>query len=177
MSITVGVYIGKKDRLLRYWYDMLPKGQFSILVKYCIQSYLRGKYFPLDSITDPTAFMEQLQKQIKLAPTQRNVTFSSEDGSLYQWVMELENGYRSEEIKNILKETVQQTLMSVPQTSLPTNGMRQATTDPVRDFSGVRTHEVSQWKDSFAGREETAATTGQGNTREIEHQQILNQLG
>ncbi len=46
MAITVGVYLGKKDRFLRNWYDILPRGQFPLLVKYCIQSYLRGIYFP-----------------------------------------------------------------------------------------------------------------------------------
>ena len=42
MSITVGVYIGKKDRIIRYWYETLPRGQFPVLVKFCILSYLKG---------------------------------------------------------------------------------------------------------------------------------------
>jgi hypothetical protein len=111
MAITVGVYLGKKDRFLRNWYDILPRGQFPVLVKYCIQSYLKGMYFPLETICDIDQFQQRLQSFEELAPTQRNVTFTSEDGSVYEWVESLENGYRSEEIKNILKETIIHTLM------------------------------------------------------------------
>ena len=65
-SITVGVYLGKKDRLVRYWYEILPKGQFPMLVKYCIQSYLRNNYFPLQSICDARQLKEQIQIHCKL---------------------------------------------------------------------------------------------------------------
>ncbi|WP_124728558.1 hypothetical protein [Staphylospora marina] len=111
-SITVGVYLGKKDRLVRYWYEILPKGQFPMLVKYCIQSYLRNNYFPLQSICDARVLREQIQKKAEYVPTQRNVTFTPEDGPVYQWIKGLESGYRSEEIKNILKETVVHTLLN-----------------------------------------------------------------
>ncbi len=111
-SITVGVYLGKKDRLVRYWYEILPKGQFPMLVKYCIQSYLRNNYFPLQSICDARTLKEQIQKRGEYVPTQRNVTFTPEDGPVYQWIKSLESGYRSEEIKNILKETVVHTLLN-----------------------------------------------------------------
>lgn len=110
-SITVGVYLGKKDRLVRYWYEILPKGQFPMLVKYCIQSYLRNNYFPLQSICDAQTLKEQIHKRGEYVPTQRNVTFTPEDGPVYQWIKSLESGYRSEEIKNILKETVVHTLL------------------------------------------------------------------
>ncbi|WP_044641392.1 hypothetical protein [Risungbinella massiliensis] len=111
-SITVGVYLGKKDRLVRYWYEVLPKGQFPMLVKYCIQSYLRNNYFPLQSICDSRLLKEQIQAKSEYVPTQRNVTFTPEDGPVYQWIKSLESGYRSEEIKNILKETVVHTLLN-----------------------------------------------------------------
>jgi hypothetical protein len=111
-SITVGVYLGKKDRLVRYWYEILPKGQFPMLVKYCIQSYLRNNYFPLQSICDARLLKEQIQAKSEYVPTQRNVTFTPEDGPVYQWIKSLESGYRSEEIKNILKETVVHTLLN-----------------------------------------------------------------
>jgi hypothetical protein len=111
-SITVGVYLGKKDRLVRYWYEILPKGQFPMLVKYCIQSYLRNNYFPLQSICDARTLKEQIQLRSDYVPTQRNVTFTPEDGPVYQWIKNLESGYRSEEIKNILKETVVHTLLN-----------------------------------------------------------------
>lgn len=111
-SITVGVYLGKKDRLVRYWYEILPKGQFPMLVKYCIQSYLRNNYFPLQSICDSRTLKEQIQSRSEYVPTQRNVTFTPEDGPVYQWIKSLESGYRSEEIKNILKETVVHTLLN-----------------------------------------------------------------
>ncbi|SDY37926.1 hypothetical protein [Thermoactinomyces sp. DSM 45892] len=111
-SITVGVYLGKKDRLVRYWYEILPKGQFPMLVKYCIQSYLRNNYFPLQSICDGRMLKEQIQSRSDYVPTQRNVTFTPEDGPVYQWIKNLESGYRSEEIKNILKETVLHTLLN-----------------------------------------------------------------
>lgn len=111
-SITVGVYLGKKDRLVRYWYEILPKGQFPMLVKYCIQSYLRNNYFPLQSICDAQTLKEQIQKRGEYVPTQRNVTFTPDDGPVYQWIKGLESGYRSEEIKNILKETVVHTLLN-----------------------------------------------------------------
>ncbi|RAL23375.1 hypothetical protein [Thermoflavimicrobium daqui] len=111
-SITVGVYLGKKDRLVRYWYEILPKGQFPMLVKYCIQSYLRNNYFPLQSICDARTLKEQIQLRSEYVPTQRNVTFTPEDGPVYQWIKSLESGYRSEEIKNILKETVIHTLLN-----------------------------------------------------------------
>jgi hypothetical protein len=111
-SITVGVYLGKKDRLVRYWYEILPKGQFPMLVKYCIQSYLRNNYFPLNSICDARLLKEQIQAKSDYVPTQRNVTFTPEDGPVYQWIKNLESGYRSEEIKNILKETVVHTLLN-----------------------------------------------------------------
>lgn len=111
-SITVGVYLGKKDRLVRYWYEVLPKGQFPMLVKYCIQSYLRNNYFPLQSICDSRLLKEQIQAKSEYVPTQRNVTFTPEDGPVYQWIKNLESGYRSEEIKNILKETVVHTLLN-----------------------------------------------------------------
>lgn len=111
-SITVGVYLGKKDRLVRYWYEILPKGQFPMLVKYCIQSYLRNNYFPLQSICDARMLKEQIQSRSDYVPTQRNVTFTPEDGPVYQWIKNLESGYRSEEIKNILKETVLHTLLN-----------------------------------------------------------------
>lgn len=111
-SITVGVYLGKKDRLVRYWYEILPKGQFPMLVKYCIQSYLRNNYFPLQSICDSRTLKEQIQMRGDYVPTQRNVTFTPEDGPVYQWIKNLESGYRSEEIKNILKETVVHTLLN-----------------------------------------------------------------
>jgi hypothetical protein len=111
-SITVGVYLGKKDRLVRYWYEILPKGQFPMLVKYCIQSYLRNNYFPLQSICDARTLKEQVQRRGEYVPTQRNVTFTPEDGPVYQWIKSLESGYRSEEIKNILKETVVHTLLN-----------------------------------------------------------------
>jgi len=111
-SITVGVYLGKKDRLVRYWYEILPKGQFPMLVKYCIHSYLRNNYFPLQSICDARSLKEQVHKKGDYPPTQRNVTFTPEDGPVYQWIKELESGYRSEEIKNILKETVIHTLLN-----------------------------------------------------------------
>ncbi len=110
-SITVGVYLGKKDRLVRYWYEILPKGQFPMLVKYCIQSYLRNNYFPLQSICDAQTLKEQIHMRGDYVPTQRNVTFTPEDGPVYQWIKSLESGYRSEEIKNILKETVVHTLL------------------------------------------------------------------
>lgn len=67
-SITVGVYLGKKDRLVRYWYEILPKGQFPMLVKYCIQSYLRNNYFPLQSICDARQLKEQIQKEASMFP-------------------------------------------------------------------------------------------------------------
>lgn len=111
-SITVGVYLGKKDRLVRYWYEILPKGQFPMLVKYCIQSYLRNNYFPLQSICDGQTLKEQINMRGEYVPTQRNVTFTPEDGPVYQWIKSLESGYRSEEIKNILKETVVHTLLN-----------------------------------------------------------------
>lgn len=111
-SITVGVYLGKKDRLVRYWYEILPKGQFPMLVKYCIQSYLRNNYFPLQSICDSRTLKEQIQMRGDYVPTQRNVTFTPDDGPVYQWIKALESGYRSEEIKNILKETVVHTLLN-----------------------------------------------------------------
>lgn len=111
MAITVGVYLGKKDRFLRNWYDILPRGQFPLLVKYCIQSYLRGIYFPLDTICDSDAFRERLTSMKELSPTQRNVTFTKEDGPVFKWVEEVDNGYRSEEIKTILKDTIVHTLL------------------------------------------------------------------
>ncbi|PTX62446.1 hypothetical protein C8P63_10541 [Melghirimyces profundicolus] len=111
MAITVGVYLGKKDRFLRNWYDILPRGQFPLLVKYCIQSYLKGVYFPLDTICDQDNFRERLRSMQELSPTQRNVTFSEEDGPVYGWVEEVDNGYRSEEIKSILKDTIVHTLL------------------------------------------------------------------
>jgi hypothetical protein len=118
-SITVGVYLGKKDRLVRYWYEILPKGQFPMLVKYCIQSYLRNNYFPLQSICDPRMLKEQIQAKSDYVPTQRNVTFTPDDGPVYQWIKNLESGYRSEEIKNILKETVVHTLLQDQQLFVP----------------------------------------------------------
>ncbi|MGA9173684.1 MAG: hypothetical protein WBZ33_06915 [Thermoactinomyces sp.] len=124
-SITVGVYLGKKDRLVRYWYEILPKGQFPMLVKYCIQSYLRNNYFPLQSICDSRMLKEQIQKRSEYVPTQRNVTFTPEDGPVYQWIKSLESGYRSEEIKNILKETVVHTLLN-DQPHFPPRMMGQA---------------------------------------------------
>ncbi|PTM56866.1 hypothetical protein [Desmospora activa] len=111
MTITVGVYLGKKDRFLRNWYDILPRGQFPLLVKYCIQSYLKGVYFPLDTICDRDVFRDKLSTLQELAPTQRNVTFSSEDGPVFEWVDRVDNGYRSEEIKSILKDTIIHTLL------------------------------------------------------------------
>lgn len=124
-SITVGVYLGKKDRLVRYWYEILPKGQFPMLVKYCIQSYLRSNYFPLQSICDSRSLKDQVQRRGEYVPTQRNVTFTPEDGPIYQWIKGLESGYRSEEIKNILKETVVHTLMN-DQTAYPPHSLGQA---------------------------------------------------
>lgn len=124
-SITVGVYLGKKDRLVRYWYEILPKGQFPMLVKYCIQSYLRNNYFPLQSICDARTLKEQIQLRGDYVPTQRNVTFTPEDGPVYQWIKGLESGYRSEEIKNILKETVVHTLLN-DQPLFPPRNMEQA---------------------------------------------------
>lgn len=111
MTITVGVYLGKKDRFLRNWYDILPRGQFPLLVKYCIQSYLKGVYFPLDTICDRERFREKLSTLQELAPTQRNVTFSADDGPVFKWVEGVDNGYRSEEIKSILKDTIIHTLL------------------------------------------------------------------
>ncbi|OYD07953.1 hypothetical protein [Paludifilum halophilum] len=111
MTITVGVYLGKKDRFLRNWYDILPRGQFPLLVKYCIQSYLKGVYFPLDTICDRESFKERMRLLKELSPTQRNVTFTPEDGPVYQWVDGVDNGYRSEEIKSILKDTIIHTLL------------------------------------------------------------------
>jgi hypothetical protein len=111
MAITVGVYIGKKDRLIRYWYEILPRGQFPILVKYCIQTFLRGTYFPLATVCDREMLKEQILERKDLPPTQRNVTFTSEDGPVYEWVDQLMSGYRSEEIKNILKQTILHTLV------------------------------------------------------------------
>ncbi len=111
MAITVGVYLGKKDRFLRNWYDILPRGQFPLLVKYCIQSYLKGIYFPLNTICDSDSFRERLASMKKLSPTQRNVTFTEEDGPVFKWVEEVDNGYRSEEIKTILKDTIVHTLL------------------------------------------------------------------
>lgn len=133
-SITVGVYLGKKDRLVRYWYEILPKGQFPMLVKYCIQSYLRNNYFPLQSICDSRLLKEQIQKRSEYIPTQRNVTFTPEDGPVYQWIKGLESGYRSEEIKNILKETVIHTLLNEQQPHYPTRTVGQA-------YSMMETHE------------------------------------
>lgn len=112
MSITVGVYIGKKDRIIRYWYETLPRGQFPVLVKFCILSYLKGTVFPLDTVCEVSAFREQLANMPSLPPTQRNVTFTKDDGSVYDWVMRLEPGFRSEEIKNVLQRTINHTLMS-----------------------------------------------------------------
>ncbi|WP_149452926.1 hypothetical protein [Pasteuria penetrans] len=112
-SITVGVYLGKKDRIVRYWYEILPKGQFPMLVKYCMQSYLlRKKFFPLHTICEPQCLKAQMDMRSEYVPTQRNVTFTPEDGLVYKWVKELESGYRSEEIKTILRETVVHTLLS-----------------------------------------------------------------
>ncbi|MFC4077269.1 hypothetical protein ACFOUO_10715 [Salinithrix halophila] len=111
MTITVGVYLGKKDRFLRNWYDILPRGQFPLLVKYCIQSYLKGVYFPLDTICDRDNFRERIGVLQELSPTQRNVTFTKEDGPVFDWVDAVDNGYRSEEIKSILKETIIHTLL------------------------------------------------------------------
>lgn len=112
MSITVGVYIGKKDRIIRYWYETLPRGQFPVLVKFCILSYLKGTVFPLDTVCEVDSFREQLTTMPALPPTQRNVTFTEDDGSVYDWVMRLEPGFRSEEIKNVLQRTINHTLMS-----------------------------------------------------------------
>lgn len=138
-SITVGVYLGKKDRLVRYWYEILPKGQFPMLVKYCIQSYLRNNYFPLQSICDARILKEQIQLRGDYVPTQRNVTFTPEDGPVYQWIKKLESGYRSEEIKNILKETVVHTLLN-DQPLLPPRGVEQT-----GNFNGaMEAHESSQ---------------------------------
>lgn len=134
-SITVGVYLGKKDRLVRYWYEILPKGQFPMLVKYCIQSYLRNNYFPLQSICDGRQLKEQIQKRSEYVPTQRNVTFTPEDGPVYQWIKGLESGYRSEEIKNILKETVVHTLLN-EQPHFPMRAMGQV------PYGGMETHEA-----------------------------------
>lgn len=111
MAITVGVYLGKKDRFLRNWYDILPRGQFPLLVKYCIQSYLKGVYFPLDTICESDSFRERLTSMQELSPTQRNVTFTEEDGPVFRWVKEVDNGYRSEEIKSILKDTIVHTML------------------------------------------------------------------
>ncbi|MBA4494074.1 hypothetical protein ACFO25_11015 [Paenactinomyces guangxiensis] len=133
-SITVGVYLGKKDRLVRYWYEILPKGQFPMLVKYCIQSYLRNNYFPLQSICDPRSLKEQIQMRGDYVPTQRNVTFTPEDGPVYQWIKSLESGYRSEEIKNILKETVVHTLLN-DQPLFPPRSIGQA------PYNTVESHE------------------------------------
>ncbi|TCS95523.1 hypothetical protein [Hazenella coriacea] len=129
-SITVGVYLGKKDRLVRYWYEILPKGQFPMLVKYCIQSYLRNNYFPLQSICDARTLKEQIQSRSEYVPTQRNVTFTPEDGPVYQWIKSLESGYRSEEIKNILKETVVHTLLN-DQPLFPPHGLGQSPFNPM----------------------------------------------
>ncbi|SHE85697.1 hypothetical protein SAMN05444392_1047 [Seinonella peptonophila] len=138
-SITVGVYLGKKDRLVRYWYEILPKGQFPMLVKYCIQSYLRNNYFPLQSICDARTLKEQIQMRGDYVPTQRNVTFTPEDGPVYQWIKGLESGYRSEEIKNILKETVVHTLLN-DQPLFPPRGVEQA-----GNFNGaMEAHESGQ---------------------------------
>lgn len=97
-----------------------------MLVKYCIQSYLRSNYFPLQSICDARSLREQVQRRGEYVPTQRNVTFTPEDGPIYQWIKGLESGYRSEEIKNILKETVVHTLMNEQASFNPTHGLGQA---------------------------------------------------
>ncbi len=114
MSITVGIYIGKKDRLIRCWYDMLPRGHFPILVKYCIQSYLKGTYFPLSSVSDPSIFRQQIHTVRDRLPTQRNVIFSKDEELVYDWVASVESGFRSEEIKNIVKETIMHTMLEQP---------------------------------------------------------------
>lgn len=108
-KIIVGVFLGKKDRLVRAWHEILPKGNFPILVKLCMRAYLKGQYFPLQIVCDPRELKEELEKDQQFVP-QRNITFTPEDGPVYQWIQSLETGYRSEEIKEILKETIVQTL-------------------------------------------------------------------
>jgi|GEM_PF-5305970 len=175
-SITVGVYLGKKDRLVRYWYEILPKGQFPMLVKYCIQSYLRNNYFPLQSICDAETLKEQIQKRGDYVPTQRNVTFTPEDGPVYQWIKSLESGYRSEEIKNILKETVVHTLLD-DQPLFPPRTINQGeygTTSEARESqSGYQPYQEEVKKVTVLKREQGSAK--EGNVQNTSNQQVKEQ--
>ena len=175
-SITVGVYLGKKDRLVRYWYEILPKGQFPMLVKYCIQSYLRNNYFPLQSICDAQTLKEQIHKRGDYVPTQRNVTFTPEDGPVYQWIKSLESGYRSEEIKNILKETVVHTLLD-DQPLFPPRPINQGdygTTSEARETQQVyQPYQEEVQKVTVLKREQ--GSTEDGSFQNDPKQQVKNQ--
>lgn len=175
-SITVGVYLGKKDRLVRYWYEILPKGQFPMLVKYCIQSYLRNNYFPLQSICDAQTLKEQIQMRGDYVPTQRNVTFTPEDGPVYQWIKSLESGYRSEEIKNILKETVVHTLLD-DQPLFPPRTISQGnygTSSEARETqSGYHTYQDEVQKVTVLKREQIPVE--ESNFQNDPNQQVKNQ--
>jgi hypothetical protein len=177
-SITVGVYLGKKDRLVRYWYEILPKGQFPMLVKYCIQSYLRSNYFPLQSICDARMLKEQIQAKSDYVPTQRNVTFTPDDGPVYQWIKNLESGYRSEEIKNILKETVVHTLLQDQQLFVPRH-MGQATY--INEPQAVYTYGEDPQKVTMLKREQVEEAYPMwdkvANQAEIEKKEVREEKG
>ncbi|WP_139179508.1 hypothetical protein [Lihuaxuella thermophila] len=81
-----------------------------MLTKLCIQAYLQKQYFPLQTVCDVQSLKKEMEKNRYFRPQQRNITFTPEDGPVYEWVKSLESGYRSEEIKEILKETITQTL-------------------------------------------------------------------
>lgn len=175
-SITVGVYLGKKDRLVRYWYEILPKGQFPMLVKYCIQSYLRNNYFPLQSICDAQTLKEQIHMRGEYVPTQRNVTFTPEDGPVYQWIKSLESGYRSEEIKNILKETVIHTLLDDQPLFPPRTigqGNYSGSLEAREAQSGYQGYQEEPQKVTVLKREQVSAE--EVNYQNVSNQQVENQ--
>lgn len=105
-KITVGLFFGKKDHiLLWYFYHLVPNTDFNFVIKAVLKHHLKDTHFKINIYTDLSPLLEEdLNTQIGDESVQRNINFTSKDDFLYDWINQISKPLRATKIKKILTE-------------------------------------------------------------------------
>lgn len=105
-KITVGLFFGKKDHiLLWYFYHLVASADFNFITKAVLKHHIKEDHFKIHIYTDLSPLLlEDLDSEIENESVQRNITFTKNDGFLYDWVESISKPLRGSKIKQILTD-------------------------------------------------------------------------
>ncbi len=95
-AISISIHFGKKDGIITAWAQSLPWGAFAFITRDCIRAYINGNEdYKIPDLNIPIV---KTKSTIK-----RSLRITKEDYDIYNYLISIEDSFRSFEIKKILQ--------------------------------------------------------------------------